>query len=68
MVKLTLKVKGMDCSHCENNVRKAVTALGGVVSVDISLRKKTVDVSYEGSLTREAVVAAIQAAGYTVVK
>lgn len=42
-------VGGMSCSHCENAVKKAVGALDGVNSVEVSLENKTVAVDYDDS-------------------
>lgn len=68
MVRMSLRVSGMNCSHCENSVKKAVSALAGVTEVNVSLKKKTVEVVFEGSLTKEAIVNAIEEQGYVVAK
>ncbi|MDR3216654.1 MAG: cation transporter [Clostridiaceae bacterium] len=69
MPKIVLDVDGMACSHCENAVIKAVSALDGVKKVKSNLKKKTVTVSYGGDekAVTEATVTAITNAGYTVV-
>lgn len=49
MEKTVLNVEGMGCSHCENAVSKAVSALAGVENVSVNLKEKTVAVEYDGS-------------------
>ena len=44
MEKITLKVEGISCSHCENAIKKALGALNGVGSVAVDLKKKIVTV------------------------
>ncbi|MCL1694100.1 MAG: cation transporter [Actinomycetia bacterium] len=62
----TLAVEGMSCSGCENNVRFALTAFGGVEEVDADHRADTVRVVYDSSLVDEVTLkAAIDAMGYT---
>lgn len=48
-----LNVEGMSCSHCENRVKKAVGALHGVNSVEVSLAEKTVTVKLDPSTVTE---------------
>lgn len=68
MEKLVLKVEGMSCSHCENAVKKAVSALDGVTSVEVSLGDKTVTIAHDAAkATLEAIKAAIEDQGYDVV-
>lgn len=43
----TLKVMGMSCSHCENSVKKSVSALNGVSNVSVSLTDKKVTIEYD---------------------
>lgn len=67
MQKLMLNVEGMSCSHCENRVKNAVDALGGVSSVVVSLSEKTVSVEIDPSaVTEKQVKAAIEEQGYEV--
>lgn len=58
-----LKVNGMSCTHCQASVEKALKDVPGVTDVDVSLEDGTVSV--QGNPAREAVVKAIEAAGYT---
>ncbi len=47
MVTTTLNVKGMSCNHCVMSIQKAIKPIDGVESVDISLQKGEVSVTYE---------------------
>ena len=62
---LTLSVPGMTCAHCEASVKQEVGALAGVSDVAVDLDSK--DVIVTGSeLDRDAIVAAIDEAGFDV--
>ena len=62
---LTLSVPGMTCGHCEAAVKQEVGAIDGVTAVDVDLDSK--DVVVTGTqLDRDAVVAAIDEAGFDV--
>lgn len=62
---ITLSVPGMTCGHCEAAVRQEVGALAGVTGVDVDLDSKDVTVT-GGDLDRDAIVAAIDEAGFDV--
>ncbi len=64
-VSMTLSVQGMMCAHCATRVEDALKAVKGVRSVKVDLAAATVCVEGVG-VTREALAAAITAAGYTV--
>ena len=55
-------VTGMSCAACSARVEKAVSAVPGVTSCSVSLLTNSMGV--EGSATPEAVISAVQAAGY----
>ena len=57
------KIEGMMCNHCRGNVEKTLAALPGVESVTVDLASGMARV--EGTAAPEAVVAAVEAAGYT---
>jgi copper chaperone len=59
-----LKVEGMSCQHCVASVTKAVQALDQKASVKVELSNG--HVSVDTSASREALAAAIEDAGYTV--
>jgi copper chaperone len=66
MASINLKIDGMSCQHCVMNVKKAVDAVGGVNSSDVSVG--SANITYDEDKTdREAIVNAVQSAGYKVV-
>jgi copper chaperone len=68
MTSKTLKVEGMSCHHCTDAVTRAVRALAGVKSVEVSLEKKSAEVAWDESVLAEAdLAAAIEGEGYQVV-
>ena len=62
---MKLKVSGMTCGGCAKSVERAVTAAapGSKVSVDLA----SGEVAIDGAATRQAVITAIEEAGYDVV-
>ena len=62
---ITLKIEGMSCGHCKMSVEKALQAIAGVVSVNVSLEKKEAIVT--GTAEKAAIVAAIENIGFDVV-
>jgi copper ion binding protein len=68
MTSRIVKVEGMSCSHCRAAVTRAVSALKGVSSVEVSLEEKTVTVRYDDALLPPArIEEAITGEGYRVV-
>jgi len=64
-----LTVNGMSCSHCENSVKKAVSALDGVDSVSVDLAGRKVCVEYDpAKVNIDSIAAAIEDQGYDVVR
>ncbi|HTJ95709.1 MAG TPA: cation transporter [Pararobbsia sp.] len=59
-----LKVEGMSCQHCVASVTKAVQALDHTASVKVELAQGRVSV--DTAAPRDALAAAIEDAGYTV--
>lgn len=57
-------VPGISCQHCVNAVTREVSALEGVQKVNVSLADKTVTVEHGEQVTADALVAAINEAGY----
>ena len=55
-------VTGMSCAACSSRVEKAVTKVPGVESCSVSLLTNSMGV--EGTASPEAVIAAVEAAGY----
>ncbi|MBM2813681.1 MAG: Permease [Ignavibacteria bacterium] len=61
----TINIEGMTCNHCVMNVKKAISAVDGVSTVEVSLQGKNAKI--EGSFDMAAVKNAIQSVGYSVV-
>jgi Cu+-exporting ATPase len=61
---ITLKVSGMTCPHCVNNVTKAIQGLPGVVEVQVSLEQGQAQIS--GTADQRSLVNAVEEAGYSV--
>ena len=66
MSEITFNVPGMTCGHCENAVKTEVGKVKGVASVAVDLGTKVVTVQGD-ALSRDAIVAAIDEAGFEVV-
>ena len=68
MTRKIISVEGMSCDHCKMAVTKALRALEGVSTVEVSLENKTVSVEFEEDrLPLDAVKRAIEGQGYDVV-
>lgn len=61
-----LNVEGMSCSHCENAVKKALTAISGISEVEVDLKNKTVTVTYDKSVSVDKIKSEIEDQGYDV--
>ena len=65
MSTLTYSVPGVSCAHCQAAITEEVSVLPGVQAVEVDLETKTVAVTGE-PLDEEAIIAAIDEAGYEV--
>ena len=63
---MVLKIEGMMCGHCRARVEKALKAVAGVETVEISLEHKTATVTRnaDSALLRQAVIDA----GYQIIE
>ena len=62
---ITYLVPGMTCDHCKVAVTEEVTRVPGVAAVSVDLATKLVRI--DGGAAHEALVAAIDEAGYDAV-
>ncbi len=63
-----LKVNGMTCMGCVASVKKALMAIRGVKTVDVSLDEKQATVAYDEAAAQPAQFkAAIESAGFETV-
>jgi len=60
-------VQGMTCQHCVTAVTEEVSAIPGVTDVQVELGTGIVTVTADADPSTEAVAAAIDEAGYTLV-
>mgnify|MGYP001766103463 CR=1 FL=1 len=66
MSEIQFNVPGMSCGHCEAAVKGEVSKVTGVSGIAVDLQTKIVTVTGD-ALDRDAIVAAIDEAGYEVV-
>ena len=60
----TVKVKGMMCEHCEMRVKKALEALDGVESAEVSHDTGTAKLSLSADVSEDVLKKAVTDAGY----
>ena len=63
-MKQKFTVTGMTCSACSAHVDKAVRKLDGVCDVNVNLLGGSMTVDWDGGLTPEQIVSAVEKAGY----
>jgi copper chaperone len=68
MISSTYAVAGMTCEHCVRAVTEEVAAVSGVTSVDVDLAAGRVIVAGPAPVDEAAVRAAVEQAGYEVVR
>ena len=64
----TLEITGMMCGHCEMAVKKALEAVDGVESADISHEKGTAVVTLSKEVSNDVLKKAVEDKDYTVTK
>ena len=62
----TLKIEGMMCGHCEMHTKKALEAVDGVASAEVSHKTGTAVVTLEKEVANEVLKKAVADQGYTV--
>ena len=65
-MKKTLKIEGMMCGHCEMHTKKALEAIDGVASAEVSHKTGTAVVTLEKEVADEVLKEAVADQGYTV--
>ncbi|MGC9669883.1 heavy-metal-associated domain-containing protein [Planosporangium sp. 12N6] len=68
MATTTYTVSGMTCGHCVSAVTSEISRLDGVTDVQVDLPTGAVTVTSDAPLDEAAVAAAVDEAGYEVVK
>lgn len=64
MTMMTLSIQGMTCGNCARHVKTALLAIPGVRSADVRLDEAQATIDADGSVSREAIAAALDEAGY----
>mgnify|MGYP002746384420 FL=1 len=67
-MKKTVYIDGMMCSHCTAHVQKALGALDGVESVEVSLEDKKAVLTLNKNVDDAVITAAVREAGYEPIK
>ena len=65
-MKETVKIEGMMCGHCEMAVKKALEAVDGVESADVSHEKGTAVVTLSKEVSNDVLKKAVEDKDYTV--
>ncbi|MBC5793977.1 copper-translocating P-type ATPase [Sphaerospermopsis sp. LEGE 00249] len=66
MNNITLKLKGMSCASCANNVEQAILAVPGVINCNVNFGAEQATINYEPQQTNlTEIKAAIEDAGYS---
>lgn len=68
MAEQTYQVTGMTCGHCVSAVKQELGRLAGVRGVDVDLASGLVTVTSESELADDEVQAAVDEAGYELVR
>ena len=66
MVK-TLKIEGMMCQHCQMHTKKALEAVAGVASAEVSFKDGSAKVTLNSEVPDEALIKAVTDEGYKVI-
>lgn len=67
-MKKTVYINGMMCSHCTAHVQKALGALDGVESAEVSLEDKKAVLTLNKNVDDAVITAAVREAGYEPIK
>jgi len=64
----TYTVSGMTCGHCVSSVTEEVTTIPGVTDVQVDLASGAVTITSDSPVDDDAVKAAVDEAGYELVR
>ena len=67
MAEKIVEIKGMTCGHCEGRVNAEIMAIPGVIGVVASAEKANAVINSDSEISQDAIVRAVQAAGYSLV-
>ncbi len=60
-----IKIAGMTCNHCVNNVQKAMSEINGINDINVSLVENCV--YYSGDIDEEIIKSKIESIGYKII-
>lgn len=67
-MKKTIRIEGMSCGHCTARVAKALESLEGITFVSVDLDSGTAVVEVIDTVTEDAIIEAVDDAGYDVLR
>lgn len=59
------RVPDASCGHCKQTIESAVSSIEGVGGADLDLGSKTLKIEHDDTVTTDALIGAVSAAGYT---
>lgn len=65
-MKKIVYIEGMCCEHCAKRVENALSAVSGVVSADVKLKKNLAVIRSRDEISDEEIKKVVTEAGYTV--
>lgn len=68
MTDIKLDVPDISCDHCKMSIEGAVKDLSGVSNVSVTVADRSVDVSFDDSVTEDQIVSVIEEQGYEVAR
>ncbi|MDR2510423.1 MAG: heavy-metal-associated domain-containing protein [Spirochaetaceae bacterium] len=60
-----LVIEGMSCEHCVKAAANALKGISGVSEAAVDLKTKSAEIVHDGSVTFEALAAAIEGEGFS---
>ncbi len=67
MTEITLQVPEVHCDHCKTSLEGAVSALGGVENVEVTVADATLDVTFDDTAVElDTIKRKIEEQGYAV--
>ncbi|MGN0797293.1 MAG: heavy metal translocating P-type ATPase [Christensenellales bacterium] len=67
IMKKTIKIDGMMCSHCQAHVTDALNAIQGVASADVDYKQGNAIVTLNDNVSDETLTSAVEKEGYKVI-
>ena len=66
-MKVTMKIEGMMCMHCEAHVKKALEAIDGVALAEPSHKDGIATVTLSGEVSNDTLKQTVEVQGYKVI-